>query len=213
MFRRRPRSRSRLSYSICLIVIVTVMTSLCALGPSTVTTGAAGRIVPTATLPFAPTNDNFANAQPILGASGIILGNNVGATKEPLEPNHAGHTGAASVWYRWQAPFNGDFVFMTRETSFGTVIAAYTGNNLPGTLVKANDVEPGICTGGFSSEPQSSRVAFSAVGGVVYHIAVDARFGSTGNFTLRWGQSASITGGLRDVSNRPSPDVDSVELH
>src|SRR4051794_8630585 len=202
MFRRRPRSRSRLSYSICPTIIVTVMTSLCAFGPVGVTTGAA-----------APTNDNFANAQPILGASGIILGNNVGATKEPLEPNHAGHTGGASVWYRWQAPFNGDFVFMTRETSFGTVIAAYTGNNLPGTLVKANDVEPGICTGGFSSEPQSSRVAFSAVGGVVYHIAVDARFGSTGNFTLRWGQSASITGGLRDVSNRPSPDVDSVELH
>src|ERR1043166_7288319 len=106
MFRRRPRPRSRLNYLTCLTVILTVSMSLCVLGPAQITNGAAG-----------PTNDNFSNAQPILGASGIILGNNVGATKEPLEPNHAGRAGGASVWFKWQAPFNGDFVFMTRETN------------------------------------------------------------------------------------------------
>src|ERR1044072_1706595 len=56
-----------------------------------------------------PPNDNFANAQPILGRSGIILGSNIDATKETGEANHANVSGGASVWYKWQAPENGRF--------------------------------------------------------------------------------------------------------
>jgi hypothetical protein len=214
MFRRRPRPRSRLNLSIYLTVILTVLTSVCALSPVGVTTGNAGRIVSPASFAVAPTNDNFANAQPILGASGVIVGNNVGATKEPLELKHAGHTGGASVWYRWQAPFDGTFVFTTNhnQTVFRTVLAVYRGDSLPGTPVAANDVEPLGCTG-FSSEPLSSRVAFPAVGGVVYHIAVDIRFSDApGNFRLRWGRSARITGRISDASGIPTVIAETVLL-
>ena len=34
-------------------------------------------------------------------------GSNVGATKEPGEPDHAGDPGGASVWYTWTAPADG----------------------------------------------------------------------------------------------------------
>ncbi len=35
-----------------------------------------------------PTNDDFANAQELLGSSGRVTGNNVGATKEAGEPGY-----------------------------------------------------------------------------------------------------------------------------
>lgn len=165
-----------------------------------------------------PSNDNFSDAQPILGRSGTILGTNVGATKETGEPNHANSTsitsGGASVWYKWQAPETGRFVFTTFDSGFRTVLAVYTGDTLPGTLVAFNTSDVRGCFS-FSTEASFSRVAFNAVGGVVYHIAVDTRSSSDtpGNIVLRWGASTTITGRVSDVSGRPPTTTPIVELH
>lgn len=208
MFRRQPRPGRRLTLSTCVTLVLTVLVSVCALSP----TGNAGRTVPTTSQNPAPTNDNFANAQPILGVSGVVSGSNVGATEEPLERNHAGRTVSKSVWFKWQAPSNGSFVFTTYGTKFSTVLAVYTGNSLPGTLVKENDIEAFACSSfGF---PPSSRVAFTAVGGVVYHIVVGLRIfdAEPGDLTLRWGRNASITGRITDASGIPTVIANNVEL-
>jgi hypothetical protein len=113
-----------------------------------------------------PANDNFANAQDISGDSGNITGSNVGATKEPCEPNHHNIPGGASVWYRWTAPIGGNATFDTFGSNFDTVLAVYTGDNLCSlTYIASSDDDP---LGGLQS-----RVSFNAVAGTTYHIAVD----------------------------------------
>lgn len=159
-----------------------------------------------AALPFVPpANDNFLNAEPILPASGFVFGTTVGATKEPLEQNIVGINGTGSVWYKWQAPFSGRFVFMTSAgdtgNEFNTLLGVYSGANLPGIQVTANDDDLIRCLTISSLTPTLSRVAFDAVGGVVYHIAVDTKGTGGGTFKLRWGRSATITTEARSVSN------------
>ena len=51
----------------------------------------------------APANDNFADAQVANMGDANPTQSNAEATKEVDEPNHAGSTGGASVWYRWTA--------------------------------------------------------------------------------------------------------------
>ncbi len=51
-----------------------------------------------------PANDMFAKALPVTGTSIVVIGSNVGATKEPGEPDHAGDPGGLSVWWTWTAP-------------------------------------------------------------------------------------------------------------
>jgi len=149
-----------------------------------------------------PANDNFANAQPILGSTGMFFGTNAGATREENEPNHAGIAGVASVWFRWQAPENGNFVFTTFGSDGDTLLAVYTGSSLPGTLIASNDAEVLGCFG----IPGYAGVSFNAIGGTIYHIAVDKKASSFGgNVRLRWGRNASITGRTTDASLRPRP--------
>jgi hypothetical protein len=161
---------------------------------------------------FAPANDDFANAQPILGATGIIIGSNVGATKEPSEPNIAGIAGVGSIWFKWQAPDTGTFVFTTFGSSTDTLLAVYTGNSLAAaTLVPgaANDEELPGCFG----SPGTSGVPFDAIGGTVYHIVVDRKSGtSTGNITLRWGRKASISGRITTASTSTPASADTIQL-
>src|SRR5215469_3994756 len=61
-----------------------------------------------------PANDNFTNAIALLGADGVIFGNNVNATTEPGEPTTvAGSPSGASIWYSWTAPGTGTATFST----------------------------------------------------------------------------------------------------
>ncbi|MEP6743710.1 MAG: CHAP domain-containing protein, partial [bacterium] len=162
-----------------------------------------------------PANDNFANAELIAQSSGLLLGTNVGASKELGEPNHAGNAGGASVWYRWQAPISGTATFATTDgSSFDTLLAVYTGSgpsNL--TLIAAND--------DFRNTLQSA-VSFSAQAGVVYNIAVDGFGGATGSILLSWSLNSPISssrlavqvgsdgrfnmGGLPDTNGGAGPD-------
>ncbi|HUT37086.1 MAG TPA: choice-of-anchor D domain-containing protein, partial [Planctomycetota bacterium] len=131
----------------------------------------------------APANDHFANATAISQAKGQTTGYNAGATKETEEPNHAGNAGGRSVWWRWAAPASGDVTLHTFGSSFDTLLAVYTGSSVGAlTVVASNDNAPGS---------QQSRVAFTAVAGATYWIAVDGYNGATGNIVLDWDLATS----------------------
>jgi len=128
----------------------------------------------------APINDPFANAILLRGATVVANGNNVGATKEPGEPNHAGDAGGKSVWWLWTAPFTGSVVVHTAGSSFDTLLGVYTGSSVSSlTLVAANDQDPLDPLGG-----DTSRVKFNATVDTVYAIAVDGFAGASGAIVL-----------------------------
>lgn len=125
-----------------------------------------------------PSNDRFGSAQQIAGNSGSVGGNNVDAGVETGEPSHAGQTGGHSIWYRWTAPTSGAWVFDTRGSAVDTVLAVYTGSIVSNLAVVASNDDSGA--------EVSSSVAFSAVAGQEYRIAVDAVAGDSGSLTLNW---------------------------
>lgn len=127
-------------------------------------------------------NDAFASRSPLNGATGSIAGLSVTATREAREPAHAGITGSNSVWFSWRAPATGPVRFDTAGSNFDTVLAAYTGSQLTNLapIAADNDSGPG----------RTSRLAFHALAGSNYVIAVDAMSGAAGFFRLNWGPPA-----------------------
>jgi hypothetical protein len=124
----------------------------------------------------APANDAFDAALELSGRSDAVSGTNKDATKEPGEPNHAGETGGASVWYHWTAPVGGEATISTCGSDFDTLLAAYTGDAVNAlTEVGSND---DVC--GFQSS-----ISFTAEEGEKYRIAVDGRNGATGLLSLQ----------------------------
>jgi putative transposon-encoded protein len=136
-----------------------------------------------------PRNDPFHSAWPISGGFSGVDGSNYGATREPGEPYHAGHSEGASVWYRWTAPDNGDVSFSTcgPDTNFDTMLAVYTGGPVNAlTEVASNDDDHTTC-----EDRLKSTVNFRARRGTIYSLAVDGYTGATGNFHLSWRLSPS----------------------
>ncbi|MEA2931627.1 MAG: hypothetical protein QOI56_412, partial [Actinomycetota bacterium] len=131
-----------------------------------------------------PPNDDFASATTIVGPSGTVTGSNVLATKEIGEPDHAGATGGASIWYRWVAPATDTFTFETcSDNAVDTQLAVYTGIAVDALSPVASD------DNGCGSQ---SRVTFDATAGTTYSIAVDGDNGfgpSTGTIVLHWVQA------------------------
>ena len=125
-----------------------------------------------------PANDNFANAELLSGSSDSASATNVLASKEAGEPNHAGNSCGASVWYRWQAPATEQVWIHTCDSDFDTLLAVYTGTVVSGlSPVASNDDEGPVCGA-------RSRVSFPATAGTTYHIAVDGFSGDTGAVRL-----------------------------
>ena len=123
-----------------------------------------------------PANDTFANAILITGSSATVTGSNVYATKQPLEPAHAGDYGGGSVWWKWVAPAGGLTALTTVGSSFDTLLAVYTGASVDAlTLVAADDQ-----SGGYNT----SALAFNATAGTTYWIAVDGYYGDWGSILL-----------------------------
>ena len=84
------------------------------------------------------------------------------------------------MWYRWTAPASGLVTLSTEGSTFDTLLAVYTGNQLNAlTQVAAND------NNGTSLR---SLVQFTATAGTTYHIAVDTKAAPTnrGDVLLTW---------------------------
>lgn len=123
-----------------------------------------------------PENRFFDNALPVEGTNVVVEGTNLHAEKEPGEPDHAGNSGGASVWYRWRAPqAGGTVVIETCGSYFDTLLAVYRGTTLQGLdLIAANDDACNL----------QSRVSFRVSPGAEYRIAVDGFGGAQGNIRL-----------------------------
>jgi hypothetical protein len=92
--------------------------------------GATGQVALHLRFASPPVNDGFADAVALDGDSPTATGTNVGATKEPGEPQHAGGAGGASVWYSWTAPADGSLQLSTAGSQFPTLLGVYTGDSV-----------------------------------------------------------------------------------
>jgi len=90
-----------------------------------------------------PANDNFADAQVVVGAEveGELSGSNFGATMEPGEPvTTAGFDAGGSVWYSWRAPATGTFsIRLTAD--WDAQLAIFTGEEV-GALTVLDESDP-----------------------------------------------------------------------
>lgn len=130
---------------------------------------------------LSPANDDFAQAVPIAGDTGAVVGDNWYATKEIGEPDH-GAPGGDSVWYRWTAPSSGPATFDVCTAYFDSLLAVYTGDNVAVLTRVAQDDN--------DCNYSASRVSFQATAGVVYSIVVDGSYGEQGEFTFQWSRQA-----------------------
>ena len=118
-----------------------------------------------------PENDDFANATSISGAQGSTDGDNAGAG---MELGEWFGSAAATVWFRWTAPRDGDFAFETEKLH--NAVMVFVGNTVSDLRLVSGHPGPGL----------DARIR--ARDGDVYHVAVATRDGkSTGlPFTLKW---------------------------
>ncbi|MBW4682373.1 MAG: hypothetical protein KME19_20105 [Microcoleus vaginatus WJT46-NPBG5] len=123
-------------------------------------------------------NDNFTNNFGLYGSGGTTNGDNINATKEVGEPNHAGFTGGTSVWWSWTAPVARTATIDTFGSNFDTMLGVYTGSSVSGlTAIAGNDD---------SNDTTQSQVTFNPVAGTTYRIAVDGYNATQGNIVLNY---------------------------
>jgi hypothetical protein len=140
------------------------------------TTADTGNFVLVVSAVTPPSNDSFSAPVDLGGDSDLVVsGDNIGATKQGGEPNHAGNSGGASVWYSWTAPITGTYQVDTCANDFDTLLAIYTGSAVNALTPIASD---------HNSCGSGSGLQFSAVSGTEYRIAVDGFSGAIGNFEL-----------------------------
>ncbi|MBI1177303.1 hypothetical protein GC207_07675 [bacterium] len=132
----------------------------------------------------------------IAGAAGVVRGYNgsqifstVNATTDPLEPVHCNSPGGKSYWLVYEPPDNGTVTFDTENSSYDTVVEAYTFDGIP---VGYADLISISCNDDFSGLAGPSRVLFPVVKTRRYLIAVDGVGGATGiawlNYSLNTNQ-------------------------
>jgi hypothetical protein len=139
-----------------------------------------------------PTNDRFANLIRLVGNNASASIDTAGAALEAGEPQHVGKPGGASVWYAWTAPASGSVVIDTVGSGFDTLLAVYTGSAINVLIpVAENDDVPGTTSG-------PSRVAFDAIAGTDYKIAIDGfrAFSGTANIRISYSSSATPVVGV-----------------
>ncbi len=136
-----------------------------------------------------PTNDDWANAITIDGASGSSAGTTVEATVETLEPLYLNEAGAytdRTVWWTWQAPTSDTYWFGTAPSgppNEFTSIAVFTGSSIDTLTEVTSDILGGV---GDFIEP---RVFVNADAGTTYYIQVGSPSsgdGVPGAVTLKW---------------------------
>ncbi|MGP1665146.1 MAG: immunoglobulin domain-containing protein, partial [Rhodanobacter sp.] len=134
-----------------------------------------------ATVDQPPVNDAYSGAEIMIGDRGSLLGSNINATAETMEPfHHSSNTARRSVWYQWTPSASGTAVIDTNGSFFDTVLAIYTGDTLGSLQILASnddDVLP----------YNASRVRIAVESGVTYRLAVDGNISSSfGSLMLNW---------------------------
>ena len=138
-------------------------------------------------------NDDFADRILLSTGDFDLSAQNVGASRETDEPQHAFNEGGASVWWSWSPAESGSVAVTTRGSSFDTLLAVYTGSSLNAlTVVAQNDDEDELA--------RTSRVTFEAQAGTQYHIAADGQNGKVGLIRMSTEQPAPANDRFADRS-------------
>ena len=118
-----------------------------------------------------PANDDFAAADELLDAEGEVAGDNSGAS---LEPGERVGGGAATVWYRWTAPEDGEWLFTADDAD--SKVLVFTGDHVAALRLVAGDLRNSVVC------------ALRVQAGTEYHIAVAAldASGKERAFALNW---------------------------
>ena len=129
-----------------------------------------------------PTNDRFSEPTPVPRSvvNGTAYYDNIDATKQACESNHAQRRGGSSVWYKLIGRATRDRVYInTLGADFDTLLAVYYGGQLCHVLpIAANDNCPGVAGG-------SSCLSFVALPNTNYRIVVDGLNGAEGQFHFK----------------------------
>ena len=139
----------------------------------------------------------YSNRVSIFGSGGTNAGSNVGATKEPGEPLHAGKIGGKSVWYKWRPPFTGITTITTKGSGFDTLLGIYEpkDDDGPSTVSNLVTVAGDDDRGGFFT----SEVVFNVNEDNEYEIAVDGFSGSSGTLRLQLVGYVNSASAARDL--------------
>jgi IPT/TIG domain len=151
----------------------------------------------------APGNDKFATAQPLAPASSIYAGSTRLATAQSGEPSAAGQGASKSVWYRTQAPSDGQLTVDTLGSSFDTVLGIYTGSTLTGLTEVASGDDNG------TAGKTYSRASVAATNGTTYFVKVDGKGGVSGGVMLHvsFGPPGPVITGMSPSSGSPGTSV------
>lgn len=137
-----------------------------------------------------PENDDLGEATDLpigfddssdLSLEGSVEGSNVDATRELLEPDHAGVSAPqSSVWYRWVALSDGLLRLNTLGSNFDTVLAVYTA---AGANPSVGDLSE-LASNDDSNGSLLSELELAVVEGQSYFIAVDGMYAAEGAYEL-----------------------------
>ncbi len=152
-----------------------------------------------------PANDAFASAQVVTGQSFGLTANNINASSEPGEPNHAGAAGGHSLWYQWVAPTSGQYQLAVYSADTDMLGAVYTGTALSNLQLIASNDDSTVTN-------SDALVTFTAVQGTTYYFAVDnsnKSGGLPGNFTLTLADSLwQFPVNANDITSSPAVGSD-----
>lgn len=133
----------------------------------------------------AQTNDRFSGRLLLTGSTATAVSNNLGATREDGEPDHAASAAGRSLWWTWTAPSTGVVNFSAfggGAMSYGAtrVLAVYTGSEVA-ALTEVGSSNHALSYSPYGSAATASNLPggdaslnLPVTAGTVYQIAVDA---------------------------------------
>jgi hypothetical protein len=115
--------------------------------------------------------DHFADRLLLVGDYVEAGANNITASSESGEPDHAGLSAGASLWWTWTAPATGWVTLCTTQSSFAPCFGVYRGSAITNLQsVGANSLR---CNGGL--DPSVSQTEIIPVhGGETYQLVFDS---------------------------------------
>lgn len=134
-----------------------------------------------------PANDMLAAATTLPDLTGTVSQSTRHATVEPGEPKPAG-TGRASVWFRWTALANGTLTVTSKDSSYDTTMALYSGTSFANlTALSQNDDED------FANQVYTSRVSAPVKVGQTYLVNASGYGGDSGDLKLAYSLAVDPT--------------------